>query len=291
MNVIIFLYKLVVGFLNRLKKDHVSAYASQAALFMIMALFPMTILILNIIRYTPVTKEFLIEMVMTVIPASFENLVVTVVNDLYQSSNGALLSISVIFTIWSASKGMLALIRGFSNITHTKTNRNYFVLCFIAFVYTVLFIVGLVLILTLLVFGNSLQGLVDRHVPFLHDVTAWLMENRIIYAPVIMTVLFLSMYRLVPIGKRSLISYLPGALFSSVGWLVFSFFYSFYVDNYLGYSYSYGSLTLLVLLMLWLYICMYIIFVGAEINVCFYTCFQYLRRRIHGKKEKTKMDE
>lgn len=104
--------------------------------------------------------------------------------------------------------------------------------------------------------------------------------------PVFMTMLFLFMYRLVPNGRKSLLSYLPGALFSSVGWLTFSFFYSYYVDHFSGRSYSYGSLTIIVLLMLWLYICMYIIFIGAEINIYFYMHFRHMRRRIRKRKRK-----
>lgn len=53
MKLILYIYRLITGFMARLKEDHVGAYASQAALFMIMALFPMLILILNILRYTP----------------------------------------------------------------------------------------------------------------------------------------------------------------------------------------------------------------------------------------------
>lgn len=217
MKLILYIYRLIIGFMARLKEDHVSAYASQAALFMIMALFPMLILILNILRYTPVTRQFLIETVMTVIPSTFEELALTIINDVYQSANGTLLSLSVIFTVWSASRGILALIRGFTNITHTKENRNYFLLRLIASGYTVLFVLVIVLTLTLMVFGNSLLALIHRHYPLLYDAADWVVKNRGLYVPVFMTMLFLFMYRLVPNGRKSLLSYLPGALFSSVG--------------------------------------------------------------------------
>lgn len=184
MKLILYIYRLIIGFMARLKEDHVSAYASQAALFMIMALFPMLILILNILRYTPVTRQFLIETVMTVIPSTFEELALTIINDVYQSANGTLLSLSVIFTVWSASRGILALIRGFTNITHTKENRNYFLLRLIASGYTVLFVLVIVLTLTLMVFGNSLLALIHRHYPLLYDAADWVVKNRGLYVPV-----------------------------------------------------------------------------------------------------------
>lgn len=286
MKSVLYMYRLIRGFMNRLKKDHVGAYASQAALFMIMALFPMLMLLLNVIRYTPVTRQFLTDIVMTFIPSSFEELAINIIQDVYQSSSGALLSVSVIFTIWSASRGTLALIRGFSNITHTKENRNYFFVRLIASGYTILFIVVIVLTLTLMVFGNTLLLFIHKHFPLIYDVADWIIKNRVLYVPVFMTMLFVFMYRLVPNGRKSLISYLPGAIFSSIGWLTFSFFYSYYVDHLSGRSYSYGSLTIIVLLMLWLYICMYIIFIGAEINIYFYIHFRHIRKRLRKRRKR-----
>lgn len=283
MVVIIYFYRLISGFLSHLRKDHISAFASQAALFMIMALFPMLILILNIIRYTPVTKIFLLETAMNIVPAPFKELARTIIVDLYQSSSGTLLSISIILTIWSASKGIMALIQGFASINHVKENRNYFVLRLLSSLYTVLFVAGIVTTLTLMVFGNSLLNLIHRHFPVLYDAAHWLISMRILYVPILMTMLFLFIYRLVPNGRKALLSYLPGAIFSSIGWLGFSYLYSYYVDHFAMRSYSYGSLTIIVLLMLWLYICMYIIFIGAEINNYFYRHFKFLKRRIKQK--------
>lgn len=284
MSLILYLYKLATGFLNRLKEDHVSAYASQAALFMIMALFPMLILILNVIKYTPVTEQFLLETVLNFIPSSFTELAASIITDMYSKSSGTLISISIVLTIWSASRGILALIRGFRNIYHVEESRNYFVLRLIASLYTVLFVVGIVISLSLLVFGNSIVKLIEKSQPLLYDVAKAFINVRIFYVPVIMAIIFIFVYKLVPNGHKSMVSHLPGAIFSSVGWYLFSFFYSYYVDHFATISYSYGSLTVIVLLMLWLYICMYIIFIGAEINIYFHVHFKFIHRKMKKKK-------
>ena len=56
-------------------------------------------------------------------------------------------------------------------------------------------------------------------------------------------------------------------MLSATGWLGFSYLYSFYIDRMANYSATYGSLTAVVLCMIWLYACMYIMFIGAELNV------------------------
>ncbi len=48
--------------------------------------------------------------------------------------------------------------------------------------------------------------------------------------------------------------------------MVFSFFYSIYIEHFSNYSFVYGSLAAIVFLMLWLYFCMNIFLFGAQIN-------------------------
>ena len=61
-------------------------------------------------------------------------------------------------------------------------------------------------------------------------------------------------------------SVLPGALFTSVIWLLGSFLFSWYISNFSNYNKTYGSLASIIILILWLYITSFIIIIGAEIN-------------------------
>ena len=69
-----------------------------------------------------------------------------------------------------------------------------------------------------------------------------------------------------PNRKNSLSDSLPGALFSSIGWLVFSQLYSLYVDYFPSYSGIYGPIYGIALSMLWLYCCICILFYGGALN-------------------------
>ena len=53
---------------------------------------------------------------------------------------------------------------------------------------------------------------------------------------------------------------------SSLGWMCYSWFYAFYTDHFGRSAHVYGSMTSVVLIMLWLYVCMYIFFIGGEVN-------------------------
>ncbi len=278
-------YKIVRGFIERLEEDHVNAYAAQSSFFVVISAFPLIMLIFNLIKYTPVTKDFLLKSTESILPKTLEPIAESLVLEMYENTSGTAISITALLTLWSASKGVMAIIKGLNNIFKTDEDRGYFKLRLISSIYTVLFVVGIVLSLVMLVFGNSLLKLCENHMPLLYDVVEWIMGMRILYVPVILTVLFVGLYKLVNDKNHSFISHIPGAMFSAIGWMGFSYFYSLYVDNFAGKSYAYGSLTTMVLMMLWIYICMYILFIGAEITVYFRKYLLFLQRVIKHRRE------
>ena len=79
---------------------------------------------------------------------------------------------------------------------------------------------------------------------------------------------FWGIYTFVPEKRLKAAKQIPGALFSALGWMIFSLGFSIYFNRIggRGYSYMYGSLAAIVILLLWLYFCMCILFMGAELN-------------------------
>ena len=61
-------------------------------------------------------------------------------------------------------------------------------------------------------------------------------------------------------------SHMPGAVFATVGWMLFSYGYALYIQYFPSASAIYGSLTAVCLIMLWMYVCVIILLLGAEVN-------------------------
>ena len=115
-------------------------------------------------------------------------------------------------------------------------------------VYTIALLVLIIATLLLLVFGNQLIGLIEVFIPRLAVILSAILNNRI------------------PTRKSSITKEFPGAVFSAVGWYGFSYCYSLYVAHSPNFSYMYGSLTTLIFALVWIYVCMLILFLGAELN-------------------------
>lgn len=282
------IYFIIKGFTNRLKDDHISAFSAQAAFFLIMSIVPFLSLLLTLIKYLPISQTMLLDTVINVTPVPFEPLVTTILEELFAKSNGAILSVSVLVAIWSAAKGVLAIVRGLQAVYHVNENRNYFVLRFISAIYTVIFVTAIILTLLLLVFSNQIYYALKTDFPTAADFISIFIKQKFLLALCLLTLFFLVVYKLVRRSNNSFISLIPGAVIAALSWIVFSYAFSVYIDKFSDFSYTYGSLTTIVLLMLWVYFCMYLLFIGAEINSYFEVFIENSKHKFLKKIRKSK---
>ena len=259
--------QLIRAFTTKLRDDSISAFASQAAFFIILAIFPFFMFLLTLLNYLPFSIDELGLLTNDIIPESITTLLQSILNELIQKSSGTLLSVSVIAALWSASNGTVALSKGLNAVYHHKETRNYFVLRGISAFYTLVFAILLILMLILLVFGNQLYEFIMIQLPIFRNLAMIVLNLRSLFTMAILTLFFLMVYLVLPNRKSSFFRELPGAIIAASGWLGFSYLFSFYIDNMGNYSYTYGSLAAIAISMLWLYFCMFILFIGAEINM------------------------
>lgn len=260
------LYKKAMGIGQQIADDHVGAYAAQSAYFFMLCMIPIILLLITLVQFTPVTKADVMTGVLQVFPASVDTLITSIVNQVYNQSTG-IIPITVIVALWSAGKGVLAMTSGLNCVYNCQETRNYIYIRIRATIYTVMFIIVIIFLLVLSVFGNSLNIFIGEHIVLIKNLADWLIQARIIITPTVLMVFCLFLYRFLPNRRDKFRRQLPGAVFAAIGWMVVSWVFSVYVDVFRGFSSMYGSLTTIVLIMLWMYFCMYSILLGGEINV------------------------
>lgn len=251
---------------TRCSKDKVTIYSAYAALFLIIAVFPFLMLLLGLLQYVPVPQDLLIRSIAKVVPQQFMDVVIHIVDELLNQSNGTIVSVTAITAMWASSKGVMGLLYGMNAVYHTTDNRNWLVMRSVSILYTVMFLILIIATLLLLVFGNQLVAFVEHFVPFLYEFTVGVVLMRAVIIITALTAFFTLIYHVFPNRHSHFFSHLPGALFSAFGWMIYSYAFSYYINHFGNYASMYGSLTVIVLLILWLYFCMNIIFVGGELN-------------------------
>lgn len=260
-------WKIVSGirmFIKKCSRDNISAFAAQSAFFIILSIIPFLMLFISLIQYTPVTEGMVMTAVDQTMPDYIAPFLISVIHEIYSKSVG-LISATAIVAIWASAKGIQYLSNGLNAVYDIMETRNYFRLRLRAILYTLVLLVAIVLSLTLLVFGNSIQQLLMDYIPIVGKLTEVIIRLRSLIMMAVFVLFFAILFKMLPNRKAAIRSQLPGSVLCAVAWSVFSFGLSVYVDYFNGFS-MYGSLTTIALVMLWLYFCMYIVLICAEIN-------------------------
>lgn len=256
----------VIGFSKKISRDRVDVYSAQSAFYIMMGFIPFVMLLLTLLNYTPLTPEDMMAVLTNALPDSLQGLVTDAVNSVFDSST-ALLSGTAVTAVWACGRAVLAITKGLNSIHNIEETRNYVIMRLRSSFYILALLVSLILALGLLVFGDQIHRVIVMYLPFFRKVSGVIISVRTVAMMVILTLIFAAMYTMLPNRRQHFLGQIPGAAAASVSWSVFSYAFSIYLDYAQGMSTVYGSLTTVVMLMLWLYVCMWLLFFGAEINV------------------------
>lgn len=268
------LYYIARDFSWQMSKKNISSYAASMAFFLFVSMIPLLMALCAILPFTTLTEDNLINAITRFTPNAMNSMVVSVISDVYARSAGTI-TIFAIVAVWTAAKAMLAMIRGLNAVYDFEEKRNYFVLRFIACIYTLIMLIAMVLALFVMVFGNVIVDILLTDIPPLHLVIQFIMHFRFLFSWAVLTLAFALIYAYIPSHKLRFKTQLPGAAFSAIMWSGASYVFSVYVDHYRGFG-TYGSLTTVVIMMLWFYLLMYILLIGAHVNRYFGPVYKFL---------------
>ena len=241
--------------------------AGYGAYCLILSAFPALLLILNSLRYTGLTVADLVAVLENVLPEALTESIQELVVSTYRNSSSAVAGVSLLTLLWSSSKGVYGVLNGLNAVYGVEEDRGYVYTRGISVVYAVLFLLVVVLTLVLHVFGNTLMdllyGIDNPVIIFLMD----MIDLRGVVLLAVQIFLFTAIYMVLPNRRNDFWASLPGAVFSAVGWTVFSWAYSIYVTHFTRISNIYGSVYSIAISMLWLYCCVSILFYGAALNM------------------------
>lgn len=252
------------SFTRAFKTARVTTYASSAAFYIFLSIIPIVVLLFTIIPYTPLTQEGVLKVLLEILPDSLDTFTTGIVAEVYDK-NIAILSISAIVLLWSASKGMQAITLGLNSINGVKETRNFVLLRLEACLYTVILLVLMILSLGLFVFGSFImdQLVLRVHIDQIYQV---LVDCRFLVEWIFYAIPIAFLYAWVPNKRTKPHTQWRGAAFTGVTWTLFSYAFSLYLNVFPAFS-IYGSLTTVIITMFWIFVAMNLLFLGALINV------------------------
>lgn len=215
------------------------------------------------------------------LPDSIDPIAVSVVNEVYGKST-TLLSVTAVATVWAGARGIWALNRGLNVINGVET-KGYFALKFRSCLYTVILICSIMMSLAITVYGDTVVAFIRTSIPTSRYLMDFLSSLKLFIVSFLLFIFLMLLFTWLPNERQKWYTQIPGAVFSSLVWVAFSWGFSIYLEYFGGYT-MYGSLATIIILMLWLYMCMYIILMGAMLNKFLMPANVFIWKKRMGKK-------
>jgi membrane protein len=250
----------------RYEDDEVGAIGAQMTYYLILAFFPFLIFLMTIVSYTSVTSTNILENISPVLAHETYVVIETFVNEILMSRNTTLLSFGMIGTLWASSSGLMAIMKGLNKAYDEAEDRPFWKVRGISILFTLAMGIVILLAFVLLIFG---EGMGERVFIWLHFPdnfnTIW---QVIKYSIPLLTmfIVFIFLYSISPNRRLTIREVIPGSIFSSLGWIVTSLLFAFYVNHWGNFTKTYGSIGGIIILLIWLYLSSVIILLGGEIN-------------------------
>ncbi|MBD2860960.1 YihY/virulence factor BrkB family protein [Paenibacillus oceani] len=253
----------------RFRDDEVPALGAQLTYYLILAFFPFLIFLVSVVGVMQMFGEEVIRDLILLLPEQSSGLIRTVLDEVTASRSHSLLSLGMVATIWSASNGINAVIKGLNKAYDEAETRPFWKVRGLSVLSTIILAVVFLLSASMVVFGKVIgEQLFERlGYPAGFD-TIWSIVKYVIPLAAMLGV-FMLLYRFAPNRKLRYQDVWPGALAAALGWIVTSLLFSFYVNAFGSYSKTYGSLGGAIVLLIWLYISSIILLVGGEMNATF----------------------
>lgn len=258
--------KVVMDIIVRFKKDDIPALGAQVAYNLILSFFPFIIFLMTLIGYTFLNRLEVINEISSLFPQSISELIKYTVLDVRASKNNSVMSLSLIFTLWSASSGFNAVIKGLNKAYGVRETRSFVKLRIVSLLCTLGMSIIIIIMMVLLVLGTVIWNAVTRRFYILHELTlVWVITK---YLIVVSTTIFIFslLYRYAPNRKLRWIEVCYGAIFSTGSLILVSAIFAYYVNNFGKYSMFYGSIGAIIFLLIWLFLVSIIIILGGELN-------------------------
>ena len=278
-------YLSIKSFLDKISRDRIYTFSATAVFFLILSVFPFLILLLTVLQYTPLTQEFLIDRIQYALPEIIAPIVVGMINELYNTTAGAaLILISALGAIWSASRGIMVVLRGVNVCFNINDKRNYFTVRVWSCFYVLVAFLMLIFALGFIAFGTSVYAAIKPYLGPLGALIHFVVSQRFPISIVVLTLIFMLLYKFFPAKHQKFFRMFPGAALAAVGWVLLSLLLSLYAKYFPNFTYTYGSITAIIVVMLYLYFAMYILFVCAELNFFMNIWFEMrYRKRLRNK--------
>lgn len=254
--------------ISNVNRHDISLLAAGVALFMMLSIFPALNVGVSLYGLFSSPENIIshVEPFRQLLPAQAFEIFTDQLTELTDTGGAAFnltLVLSLLVWLWVARKGAMALIKACNIIYKEQEKRPFWNLLLMSLLFTVIGIFSVVVLALLAILVPIVLGLI----PLGETLETLLRTFRWPILAVIFMLVLECVYRFAPNRKNAKWRWVSvGAVIATLLWLLASFGFTAYVQNFSSYNETYGAIGSVIVLIFWFYISAFVVLLGAEIN-------------------------
>ena len=262
------LYHLLDIYGTGILKGTFSFRASSIAYSFFLALFPFLLFLLNLIPYIPVKgfqTRFLI-FIEALLPAQTTQFFYPIIADIAVNPRAGLISFVFFLSLFLSANGVNAIFSAFEYSFHVTINRSFFKQYVVALVVSIFLALLLLTSVGIILYGEFIiKNLQSR--AYLDDNLFWVSFFQFCVFLVMIYIIIATLYYYGTKEGKSSRFFSIGAVTTTILFVLTTYFFGVYINNFSNYNELYGSIGALLILMLYIWINSNLLLLGFELNV------------------------
>lgn len=258
-------YPIHTSYIKRLlgitRRKDFSSLAPYISFFILLAFIPIVTLIFEVIFLIVENNNGTLITLNEVLPTHVYTILVKLID--HNTSNISIMTITNATLLFLASNIYLSFYNSYLIIYNVKARPHYIKFRLVALLNTFLLIILIFLLTMLTVFNNYLYQFLEYNLIDVSNIFNFL--NIVIGVASLSSIVIFMMYSIPEIKQRIRDIY-QGALFVTLGWIVVSYGFKEYVDNFANYETVYKTFTSIIVFVIWIYLLSYVLIMGIAIN-------------------------
>lgn len=250
----------------RYREHQITALSAQLAFFLILSMFPFLIVLLSLFGRFSLDPQLIIRILTGILPMDSAVIISEYVEGIVLFEETGFIPVIALVTLYTASRGVEALIRSFNVAYRVSEYKGFFKQKFYGILYTFSFVIIIIVLTILPIMGEEFLSFLSQFLPLTVEFIEIFAFVRWFFILGVMIFSVILIYLVLPTKKLYLKDVWKGSSFAIILWLMMSYGFSYFVSNFGRYSIIYGSLAAVVILMVWLYFTGIVLMLGAEIN-------------------------
>ena len=262
------LYDVTIFFWKGLMEGGITTRASSLAFNFFLAFFPSIIVFFTLIPYIPINgiQETLMELLTVVLPPSTNEITFNTLDDIINNPRSGLLSIGFILALYFSTNGVNSLIEAFNTSYHIRETRPIIQQRILSLGLTLVLSSILIIAMALIIFGKSAVNYLTEYQLITQYAGKLILYGKWSIILLILLIGISILFHLGPSIKSRWKLFTPGSISATLGIIITSIGFNYYINHFSQYNKVYGSIGTLMIILIWMYFNSIILLTGFELN-------------------------